>query len=260
MDSLSFDQAANIYDATRSEPPGITEQAAAELARRLPPGSRLLELGVGTGRFTIPLLHCGLNICGLDISRKMMEQFYIKERPSLSRPALVEANLLYMPFGSAGFDVVVAVHVLHLINAWQDAVSEIRRALAPGGALAIGFDWRPDDCPSVQMREEWENELRRLGYEPHRRMGSYTSLKDALLAGGALLDEWTAAGWIQTYTLSGEIERLQKRTWSVTWEVPEEIFQASIAHLRSWAAHIHGSLDSPRTLKRAFIWQLYRWE
>jgi ubiquinone/menaquinone biosynthesis C-methylase UbiE len=49
----------------------------------------------------------------------------------LAAPPLVLADATRLPFRDASADVVVEVHVLHLVPAWKQALRELRRVLAP---------------------------------------------------------------------------------------------------------------------------------
>lgn len=73
-ESISFDRAAEIYDATRALDGGvagrITEALRAEIEAAN--ADRVLEVGIGTGRMARPLLRAGLRIVGVDISAPMM--------------------------------------------------------------------------------------------------------------------------------------------------------------------------------------------
>src|SRR4030095_16136094 len=109
--SRSFDRAADYYDQTRplSEPsakPGI--QAILDITG---PSARVLEIGTGTGRISIPLLERGLDLFGCDLSSKMLMRLH--EKFPTARVAQADATVL--PFPSAHFEAVVTVHVLHLI-------------------------------------------------------------------------------------------------------------------------------------------------
>ena len=68
---ISFDRAAETYDVTRGLPPPIMDASVDALARVLA-GRRVLEVGVGTGRFALPLRDRGIRVVGLDISRNMI--------------------------------------------------------------------------------------------------------------------------------------------------------------------------------------------
>src|SRR5438128_2316978 len=69
---LSFDRVAAIYDETRSLAPRAMARVLAALVDELH-GKRVLEIGVGTGRYAVPLQKSGIRVIGVDISRKMVE-------------------------------------------------------------------------------------------------------------------------------------------------------------------------------------------
>lgn len=71
QDSVIFNQAATFYDQTRGFPPGEDQAIAAFLAQcaGLTHESRVLEIGIGTGRIALPLAaHTG-PLYGVDLAR-----------------------------------------------------------------------------------------------------------------------------------------------------------------------------------------------
>src|SRR2546426_11332598 len=85
-------------------------------------GKRVLEIGVGTGRYAVPLQKSGIRVVGVDISRKMVEIGLAKGLRDV-----IFADAARLPFKSGSFDVGTTNHVLHLIPDWRDALSEIAR-------------------------------------------------------------------------------------------------------------------------------------
>lgn len=144
MESVNFDRAAGYYDATRALPAAamaeLTGVLAAELAGRQPS----LEIGVGTGRFALPLRAAGVAMAGTDISAAMLRRLAANAGGRSPLP-LAQADATRLPFAAGTFGSVLAVHVLHLIPDWRVAVDEAARVLRPGGALVASFptDNRP---------------------------------------------------------------------------------------------------------------------
>jgi ubiquinone/menaquinone biosynthesis C-methylase UbiE len=72
MSAVSFDRAAEYYDATRGLPPAIREQPADVLVAELSGRGTCLEIGVGTGRIALPLHERGAQLVGADIAPAML--------------------------------------------------------------------------------------------------------------------------------------------------------------------------------------------
>ena len=70
--SRNFDRAADFYDRTRSLPSDAMAEIIPMLAAELEGRGGCLEIGVGTGRFALPLHHAGIPMFGIDVSRRMM--------------------------------------------------------------------------------------------------------------------------------------------------------------------------------------------
>src|SRR5688572_30092280 len=73
-------------------------------------GGPVLELGCGTGRLLMPLARTGARVTGIDRSAPMLARSLARARrlPVARRPAIVRGDIRTLPFGPAGFNLVVA--------------------------------------------------------------------------------------------------------------------------------------------------------
>jgi SAM-dependent methyltransferase len=99
------------------------------LARHTP-GRRVLDLGCGYGRYTSAIDRARL-VVGMDLSRRWLT--FARRRGVAN---LCHADAHHLPFADSAFDVIVSVGLLEYVR--RDVVlSEIRRALAPGGVFIL---------------------------------------------------------------------------------------------------------------------------
>jgi ubiquinone/menaquinone biosynthesis C-methylase UbiE len=156
LQSISFDRAAGYYDETRGLPEKISAQIAASAASLLPAGACVLEIGIGTGRISIPLLRRGLHVCGVDLSMLMMKRLVEKLTDQADLPDLIQANAVHLPLPPASFDAVFAVHVFHLINGWQQAATELDAYLRTLGAKISSLEaaqWETLSSPAETIQK-----------------------------------------------------------------------------------------------------------
>jgi ubiquinone/menaquinone biosynthesis C-methylase UbiE len=104
-----------------------------------------IEVGVGTGRFSIPF---GIYM-GIDPSRNMGRM--AKTRNISVCQAVGE----YLPFCDDEFDFVLIVTVICFMNSVRHVVDEVRRILKIGGQITIGFIDK--ETPLGQMYESRKN-------------------------------------------------------------------------------------------------------
>jgi len=144
------------YDRVRlAEPRGLwlTEYDVDLFERLLPaaaPGARALEVGAGTGRFTLPTLAKGYEVVASDINQAQLDQ--LKERLNETGQAAactVETQSIFeIDYPDASFDLVVSIHVVPRLLTWEDqraALRELCRVLKPGGLLL--FNYRNGQSP-----------------------------------------------------------------------------------------------------------------
>jgi ubiquinone/menaquinone biosynthesis C-methylase UbiE len=141
------DAAAEEYDAKWAIDFGHTgqEQVRSKLAKAL--GGRIdergfgdgLEIGGGTGYFSLNLLQLGLveRLTATDISPGMLQRFSATADSLGLAAATVATEAEELPFEDESFDIVFGHAVLHHIPDLQRAFSEFRRVLRPGGAIAF---------------------------------------------------------------------------------------------------------------------------
>ncbi|WP_414336250.1 class I SAM-dependent methyltransferase, partial [Synechococcus sp. H55.2] len=237
--SVCFDRAADFYDATRSFPPAVEEEIADAILAAVgaTPETHFLEVGIGTGRIALPLIRRGCPYTGIDISERMLAVLRRKIEQSLGQmPPQVHlqmADATQLPYGDRCFDVVITVHVLHLIREWQQAIAEIRRVLKPSGVYLYGYGERVTSARhSFELR--WAQILAELGFEPQQVGANAEQVEAFLWAQGAHGQQVTAAEWQTTFTAQALFEQYAQRCYSSSWSVPEAIFQAAIARLQAW--------------------------
>jgi ubiquinone/menaquinone biosynthesis C-methylase UbiE len=137
------DAAAGHYDAKWGIDFGDVgqEQVIAKVRKALgrEPGQfpRSLEIGAGTGYFTLNLLRAGLvgeATCS-DISPGMLRTLEVNARRLAVEVRTQPADAEHLPFADASFDLVLGHAVLHHIPDLPRAMSEFARVLAPGGTV-----------------------------------------------------------------------------------------------------------------------------
>jgi len=137
MDSIYRGQ-RHIYDATRKYFLFGRDRLIGELDCQ--PHHAVLEVGCGTGRnlHRIGQRWPGVSLHGLDISREMLASASARLGASARLAQGDATGFDPAPlFGRENFDRVVLSFSLSMIPAWQAALEQAMRVLAPGGALHV---------------------------------------------------------------------------------------------------------------------------
>jgi ubiquinone/menaquinone biosynthesis C-methylase UbiE len=106
------------------------------------PGERLLEVGPGTGYYTLPVadwLAPGGRLDVVDLQQEMLDHTERRARERGVRgiePAQADAREL--PYAEATFDGAYLVTVLGEVPDQGAALRELRRVVRPGGRIVVG--------------------------------------------------------------------------------------------------------------------------
>jgi ubiquinone/menaquinone biosynthesis C-methylase UbiE len=115
---------------------GKLRKALGEEPRRV---QRALEIGAGTGYFTLNLLRAGLieDAVATDISQGMLDALDGSARKLGLEVETVRAEAERLPFEDESFDLVFGHAVLHHLPDLDAAFAEFRRVLRPGGLIVF---------------------------------------------------------------------------------------------------------------------------
>ena len=148
---------ASWYARTTAKAPYRHQQAAQELSKKIPAGSRVLEIAPGPGFFCIELARLGqYDITGLDISHSFVAIANENAAKAGVRVNFRQGNASAMPFEDESFDFTVCQAAFKNFSQPVRAIAEMYRVLRPGGQSLI-IDMRRDCSP-----EAIEEEVRKM--------------------------------------------------------------------------------------------------
>jgi ubiquinone/menaquinone biosynthesis C-methylase UbiE len=107
----------------------------------LDPSDRVLEIGFGGG-VTLPSLIDGASfVGGVDLSKEMVEwaKANFAEAVNAGRADFREGTVEAIPFETGSFRKACTVNTVYFWNSLDAGFAEIRRVLAPGGRVVVGF-------------------------------------------------------------------------------------------------------------------------
>jgi SAM-dependent methyltransferase len=104
----------------------------------MPANARILDAGCGSGRFMVDLAKRG-EVTGVELSDTSVA---LARQRGIGE--VVAGSVLEMPFADASFDLAVSLDVVEHLEDDVAALRELRRVVAPGGALLVtvpAYQW-----------------------------------------------------------------------------------------------------------------------
>ena len=240
-----YGEISEVYDdARRANAPHVAWWVAKLASEgRLGPGRQLLELGCGTGRWTLLLAErTGCDAVGLDRSSAMLDKARAKDTEG--RVTWTEGDCERLTLAPNSFDCVLMSLVIHQLEDQPAIVGEAFRLLRPGGICLIRqstleqlldgpwFRFFPEvitiERRRVPFRREIEHWMDSAGFDPVR----VEVVKQR-----------------PHETNMQRLEEFQKRVTSSLRMISEEAYEAGMARLM---AHLRRHTDDP-TMRESLV-------
>ncbi|HUZ15552.1 MAG TPA: class I SAM-dependent methyltransferase [Gaiellaceae bacterium] len=137
----SFETVAEEYERHRPDyPTEAVAWAASRLA--LESGSRVLDVGAGTGKLTRVLAAAGFDAVAVEPGRAMLDQLRLAVPEAEAHEAPAEA----VPLPDASVDAAFAAQAFHWFDR-ERALPELQRVVRPSGGLALVWNWWDERDP-----------------------------------------------------------------------------------------------------------------
>ena len=166
-----YDRIGVGYDTTRQADPYLLSRLIHHLRPRA--DGRYLDLGSGTGNYTIAMHQAGVPIRGLELSATMLAR--AKEKAPMI--AWYNARAEAIPFASGSFDGSICTFVHHHMADPAAAFREVYRVMKPHARLVIL------NGTAEQMRHYWLNEyfprMMQKAIAPYERFVTIEALESA---------------------------------------------------------------------------------
>jgi ubiquinone/menaquinone biosynthesis C-methylase UbiE len=121
--------------------PFITRERLREILSPQP-GERLLEIGPGTGYYTLPVagwIEPGGSLDVVDIQQEMLDHTLARaDEQGIHNLTASRADATELPYDEEAFDGAYLVTVLGEIPEQEEALAELRRVVKPGGRIVVG--------------------------------------------------------------------------------------------------------------------------
>jgi SAM-dependent methyltransferase len=124
-----YSRQARTYDETRAASPSVLGPLREALDGA--PGRRLVDVGGGTGNYSLALREEGWRPLVVDRQPQMLARAAAKGLETL------QADAQKLPLADESADAVMLVSMLHHVEDQPAALGEARRILRPGGRLAL---------------------------------------------------------------------------------------------------------------------------
>jgi ubiquinone/menaquinone biosynthesis C-methylase UbiE len=138
-----YDEIGQAYDTTRKADQEIVNRLYHLL--QLDKGAKVLDIGCGTGNYTVALNQKGLSMTGMDISSTMIDGARMKG----SDIKWVKGDSNRIPFEDFTFNGAISSLVIHHYKDLEGPFGEAYRVISDGGRYVI-FTSSPE-----QMRDYW---------------------------------------------------------------------------------------------------------
>ncbi|PWC29300.1 class I SAM-dependent methyltransferase [Teichococcus aestuarii] len=157
---------AGVYDAVFGGVSSYGRRRAVAAVNRLP-GTRVLEVGVGTG-LALPRYRAEKRVVGIDLSREMLlkAEERVRDERLAHVEGLLEMDAESMAFQDGAFDIAVAMFTASVVPDAKKLFAEMSRVVKPGGHLLFVNHFAAEGGPRWWVERTMAPLSRVLGWHP----------------------------------------------------------------------------------------------
>lgn len=171
----------------------LKNRVEVDLMAKYATGKRLLDVGAGTGRASLPLAQAGYAVMAIDSSQAMLDQY--RANAGTTPVELKVGDVTALPCGDGEFDTVMSLNVMVHFPHWQDILKEWKRATRAGGRIVFDVHSRDHFKAAARVKPQLADEQQHQGFEGYStRVGSDKLVATADELGLAVVDLVPYAG------------------------------------------------------------------
>ena len=130
----------------------------------IPPGAKVLEVGVGTGMaLSVYPRHC--QVTGVDLAPDMLEHAQERiDRNGWRHVQVMEGDAMDLKLPDSSFDYVTAFHVVSVVPDARRMMAEVQRVCKPNGTIVVINHFRSSKRALAAIDRRLEPITRRVGW------------------------------------------------------------------------------------------------
>lgn len=236
----TFNEDAANYDRAR---PGYVPELYADILayKPLTQASHALEIGIGTGQATPPILQRGCHVTAAELGEDLAE-YSRRKFAGYDRFRVVQGDFMQMDVPDASLDLIYSATAFHWLPQ-AEALQKCLRCLKPGGAIALFWNH-----PYPNRESDPSNAVNRRVYAKHRPSNRpLVEGTDTTARANALAEAGFADVQVQLYhrvrTLTTDEYIALINTYSDHRALPEAIRTAFEADMRAGLAEVGGRIN-----------------
>ena len=155
-----FDKEAKNYDSWYDSKIGaFVDKVETDLALslfKIEKGMKILDVGCGTGNFSIKLAELGCQVTAIDLSEGMLEEAKKKAKDKGFDIDFRKMDVYNLDLEDESFDGVFSMAAFEFIDQPEKAYKEMYRVLRPNGHMLIGTITRDGAWGQLYMSEDFQ--------------------------------------------------------------------------------------------------------
>ncbi|NBI05848.1 class I SAM-dependent methyltransferase [Senegalia massiliensis] len=155
-----FDLEANNYDKWYDTKMGnfvdkVETKCAFDLFKPFK-GMKVLDIGCGTGNFSIRLKELGCEVIGVDISDEMLNVARKKAKEKNLDIDFLNMDIYNLEFDNESFDAVFSMAAFEFIKDTKKAIDEVFRVVKPNGQILVGTINKDSSWGKLYLSEDFQ--------------------------------------------------------------------------------------------------------